>query len=401
MAPMLLLAFALFPMDAYNGRGVGQERRFGLYVSDQYPASVGQSMEQLLEGTADAPTLQRGDVVEGVVMHIEHDSILVSIGHKAEGVIPGREMRNLSSEELLAIQVGNTVVCTVLRPESEESPAILSLDLGREEVGWRTLESHLQTGELLEAKIVGANRGGALVQVEGTQGFVPLSHLVLPAQGSPEGESPAARRVGETVKLKVLEVDRRRKRVILSERVALQERRQQNKEHLLEELREGEVRAGRISGIAPFGAFVDLGGADGLIHISELSWGSVKSPEEVVHVGDEVQVQVLKVDREQRRIALSLRRLLPEPWATVTQRYYVGQLVTGTVTKLAQFGAFAKVEEGVEGLIHISELGTGLIHHPREAVQEGDVVTLKILSIDPERRRLGLSLKEAEEELRP
>ncbi len=356
-------------------------------------------MEQLLQQATELPSLQRGDVVEGVIMHKEHDSILVSIGNKAEGVIPGREMRSLSPEDLQALQVGSQVVCTVLRPESEESPAILSLDRGVEEVAWRTLERQVETGELVQGKIVGANRGGALVEVQNIQGFVPLSHLVA-GRSAPEGESPATPRVGEAVMLKVLEVDRRRRRVILSERLAVQEGRQREKDRLLEELQEGEVRTGRVSGLAPFGAFVDLGGADGLIHISELSWGSVKSPEEVVKVGEEVQVQVLKVDREQRRIALSLRRTMPEPWATVAERYYVGQLVTGTVTKLAQFGAFARVEDGVEGLIHISELTTRAIQNPREVVREGDVVTVKVLNIDPQRRRLGLSLKEAEEELR-
>ena len=358
-------------------------------------------MEQLLEETTSPTSLQQGDAVEGVVVHVDHDSILVNIGHKAEGVIPAREMRTFSQEELQEIQVGDTVVCSVVQPETEESPALLSLDRGREEAGWRSLEHHMEAGTVLEAKIVGANRGGALVHVQGVQGFVPLSHLVLEGRGGSEEESPVAHRIGEDVSLKVLELDRRRKRVILSERGALQERRQQQKDQLLQELQEGEVRMGKVSGIAPFGAFVDLGGADGLIHISELSWGSVRSPEEVVHVGDEIQVQVLKVDLDQRRIALSLRRLMEEPWATVAERYSVGQLVTGTVTKLAQFGAFARVEDGVEGLIHISELGKGMVQHPKEVVREGDVITLKILTIDPERRRLGLSLKEAEEELLP
>ena len=362
---------------------------------------TGQSMEQLLEEATALRPLQSGEAIEGVVMHVDPDSIMVNIGHKAEGIIPAREMRTLTPEELQGIHVGSTLLCSVIRPETEENPALLSLDQGREEAAWRLLENHLQTGTPIEAEIVGANRGGALVQIQGLQGFVPLSQLVLTSRGETEEESPVTPRIGETVSLKVLELDRRRKRVILSERVALQDIRQGQKDRLLQELQEGEVRVGRVSGIASFGAFVDLGGADGLIHISELSWDSVKSPEEVVHVGDEVEVSVLKVDLDQKRIALSLRRLTPEPWATVAETYSVGQLITGTVTKLTHFGAFARLEPGVEGLIHISELSQRMVSHPKEVVQEGDVVTLKILTIDAERRRLGLSLKEAAEELDP
>ncbi len=192
-------------------------------------------------------------------------------------------------------------------------------------------------------------------------------------------------------------MNRRRNRVILSERAALQQKREQEKDRLLEELEEGEVRRGRVSGLSSFGVFVDLGGADGLVHISELSWESVRSPDEVVHIGEELDVYVLKVDQQTRKIALSIRRLQPEPWQTVADRYQVGQIVEGTVTKLTTFGAFARIEGSVEGLIHISELTDRIVQHPKEVVREGDAVTLKIIRIEPERRRLGLSLKQAEE----
>ena len=198
--------------------------------------------------------------------------------------------------------------------------------------------------------------------------------------------------------LKVLEVNRGRNRAILSERQALQLLRDERKARLIEELSVGEVRRGRVTGISTFGAFVDLGGADGLVHISELSWGTVRSAEEVVSVGDEVDVYVLRIDAENRKIALSLKRLQPEPWETITERYQPGDIVDATVTKLTDFGAFARVEGSVEGLIHISELASRVINHPREVVGEGDKVRLKILRIEPERRRLGLSLRQAEEE---
>jgi small subunit ribosomal protein S1 len=204
--------------------------------------------------------------------------------------------------------------------------------------------------------------------------------------------------VGKVLALKVLEVNRARNRAIFSERQALQELRDEQKARLIEELTVGETRHGKVTGISSFGAFVDLGGADGLVHISELSWDSVNKTEDVVQVGDELDVFVLRVDAENKKIALSLRRLQPEPWETINDRYQVGDVVDATVTKLTNFGAFARVEGSVEGLIHISELTSRIINHPREVVGEGDAIRLKILRIEPERRRLGLSLKEAQEE---
>jgi small subunit ribosomal protein S1 len=204
--------------------------------------------------------------------------------------------------------------------------------------------------------------------------------------------------VGKQFRLKVIEIDRRRNRLILSERAALHDWRNEQKERLLQELKEGEIRRGRVTGIRNFGIFVDLGGADGLVHISEVSWDRTKSPEEVVKVGDEVSIYVMKVNPETKKIALSLRRAQPEPWETIIDKYRVGQLVTGTITKLASFGAFARLEGPIEGLIHISELADRRIEHPKEVVKEGEVLTLKVLRIEPERRRLGLSLRQAQEE---
>ncbi len=233
--------------------------------------------------------------------------------------------------------------------------------------------------------------------MEGVQGFIPLSQLAPINRNAGDQEEALAQRVGQTVQVQLLEVNRRQNRVILSERSALQHRREQEKDRLLQELEEGEVRTGRVSGISSFGVFVDLGGADGLIHISELSWSQVQSPDEVVSLGAELEVYILKVDRESRKIALSLRRLEPEPWATVADRYEVGQLVSATVTKLTNFGAFARIENSVEGLIHISELSEQMIRHPKEIVDVGHELTLKIIRIEPERRRLGLSLKQAQD----
>ena len=367
-------------------------------------------MGELLDSVEDMKPLRRGDVVEGIVMRADPgaEGILLNVGHKAEGHVPANEMKSMSPEDVEQLSVGDTILAMVIRGETDEGSAILSVDRAAGEVGWKILQDAMEAGERVEGKIIGFNRGGAIVMTESVQGFVPMSQLATvsrdrarsAAQGGTAGdeqpqESPD---IGRTIELKVLELNRGRNRAILSERQAMQEVREERKAKLIDELTEGEVRRGRVTGISTFGAFVDLGGADGLIHISELSWSNVNSPDDIVKVGQEVDVMVLRVDAEQRKIALSLKRLQPEPWETIEERYEVGGIVDGVVTKLTDFGAFARVEDAVEGLIHISELTTRIISHPREVVREGDAVRLKVLRIEPERRRLGLSLKQAEPE---
>ena len=356
-------------------------------------------MAQLLLESEPIKAIRRGDVVAGEVMSVDEDGILVDIGYKSEGFIPFRESRSLSAEELDSMCVGDKILAYIIQLESDQGQAILSVDKAQGERGWLTLQKGLDEGVTIEGVIKGFNRGGAVVEVEGVQGFVPISQLAPLDRnaGVSTQEAVLAQRVGQTVQMRLLEVNRRRNRVILSERQAIQHKREEEKDRLLQELREGEVRQGRVSGISSFGVFVDLGGADGLIHISELSWEQVQSPEDVVKVGDELDVYILKVDMDSRKIALSLRRLQPEPWQTMIDLFQVGQLVQGTVTKLTTFGAFARIEGSIEGLIHISELADRMITHPKEVVTEGDDVRLRIIKIDPERRRLGLSLKQADE----
>ena len=365
-------------------------------------------MGELLDSVEDMKPLRRGDIVDGIVMRADPgaEGLLLNVGHKAEGHVPSNEMKSMSQEDVAQLNVGDTVLAMVIRGETDEGSAILSIDRAAGEVGWKTLQDAMEADERVEGQIIGFNRGGAIVMTESVQGFVPMSQLAtvsrdsarIAAQGggeSPPEESPD---IGRTIELKVLELNRGRNRAILSERQAMQELREERKAKLIDELTEGEVRHGRVTGISTFGAFVDLGGADGLIHISELSWSNVNSPGDIVSVGLEVDVMVLRVDAEQKKIALSLKRLQPEPWETIDDRYEVGAIVDGVVTKLTDFGAFARVEDAVEGLIHISELTTRIISHPREVVREGDAVRLKVLRIEPERRRLGLSLKQAEPE---
>ena len=353
------------------------------------------TMEDLLDEYLPSKVLRRGEIIDGRVMSRKAEGMLVDIGYKSEGFVPTKEMRSLAdaSDEL---SVGDEIIAYVVNPEGNEGSSILSIDRARGEQGWRVLEKAMDNNESCKGVITGSNRGGAVVESEGVQGFVPLSQLVGPARELyvPGGEPPKEGFIGMEVEFKIIELNRRRNRAIFSERAALQAWKQIQKMRLVQELTEGEIRKGRVAGISNFGAFVDLGGADGLIHISELSWEPVKSPDEIVTVGTEIDVFVLRVDRENLKIALSLRRLQPEPWDEIETKFAVGQTVTGTVTKLANFGAFARIDRGIEGLIHISELAHQVIKHPRDVVSEGDELELKIIRIEPERRRLGLSLKQ-------
>lgn len=353
------------------------------------------------EDALDYKKLQRGDIVEGTIMRIDRDGVLVDIGSKSEGIIPPHELQSLTAKGLSELKLGDPVVVYVMQAENQEGQVVLSLDRARGEKGWRTLQHYFETGDSLDAPVVDYNKGGLIVAVEGVRGFVPTSQIAsmsLETGTNGQVENRLAQMVGKELRLKVIEINRRRNRLILSERAALQEWRSQQRERLLLELHEGEIRRGRITSIRNFGVFIDLGGADGLAHLSELSWDRVRDPEEFLKVGDEVDVYVMKVDSESKKIALSLRRAQPEQWEEIIDKYEVGQLVTGTITKLAAFGAFARIEGPVEGLIHVSELADHRIVHPKEVVKEGDTLTLKILRIERDRHRLGLSLKQAQEE---
>jgi small subunit ribosomal protein S1 len=401
-----------------------------------------EDMGQLLESVDAMKPIRRGDVVEGVVMSVESDGLHVNFGHKSEGFVPTREMRTARSNEDGLPKVGDSIVTVVIRTESGEQPAILSLDRAVGEKGWRLLAKYVETRESVKGRVLGFNRGGAIVELEGVHGFVPASQLVSisrdrfrdqsddrrddrregrrpeaaapgaeaekaaePAEGSDSAEQAESARpepntdIGRVLDLKVLEINRSRNRAIFSERQYVEQIRNERKAKLIEELKEGEVRRGKVTGISSFGAFVDMGGADGLVHVSEMSWGQVDRPDQIVSLGQELDVYVLRVDPENKKIALSLKRLRPEPWKTIHEKLAVHDVVDATITKLTNFGAFARVEGSVEGLVHISELTDRVVQHPREVVREGDKVRLKVLRIEPERRRLGLSLKQADDDL--
>ncbi|HEX9016935.1 MAG TPA: 30S ribosomal protein S1 [Chloroflexota bacterium] len=358
-----------------------------------------EGMEDLLEAHGhEFRTLKRGDIIDGTVVRIDRDEILVDIGSKSEGVIPLGEMRDPHGNPTETLHVGDPILAYVLQPENQDGHVVLSLNRAQAERGWRVAQKRFEDAQVIEAEIIEFNKGGLIANVDGVRGFVPLSQIVDLRPAS-SGEEPIEERLkgmkGRMMFLKVIEINRRRNRLILSERVALQERRAVQKERLLTELKEGEVRHGRVSSLCDFGAFIDLGGADGLVHLSELSWGQVSHPSQVLKVGQEVETVVVGVDRESKKIALSLKRLQPEPWTGVADRYKVGQIVPARITKLASFGAFAQIEQGVEGLIHISELSDERIAHPKGVVKEGDEVEVRIIRIDAARHRLGLSLRQA------
>jgi small subunit ribosomal protein S1 len=354
-------------------------------------------MEEFLnDPSLEYKSLKYGDVMDGVIMRIDRDEILVDIGSKSEGIVPSREFSSLNSEEKGDLNIGDTVLVFVVQPENQEGQAVVSIDRARQEKSWRRLQELYEANESIQAEVTNYNKGGLLVNLDGVRGFVPASQ-VTEIRGGDEASKQAdmAKLIGTKLNLKVIEINRHRNRLILSERQAMQERRDEMKEKLIEELKEGEVRHGRVSSICDFGAFVDIGGADGLVHLSELSWSRVRHPSEVLKVGQEVDVAVLGINPQERKIALSLKRTQAEPWSQVGDKYEVGQLVRGTITQLANFGAFARIEDGIEGLIHVSELTDERITHPKQIVKEGDELILRIIRIDPQRRRMGLSLRRA------
>jgi len=359
-------------------------------------------MAALLESSTTPINIKRGDVVDGVIVRIDQDEILVDIGLKSEGVLSTKELPATGDWAFDQLHLNDKVLVYVIQPETPDGHALLSLKRANAERQWRIAEEQYKSGELLKAKVIDYNKGGLIVDVSGIRGFVPISQILNlkreeVAAGGDNQETAAKLQSmkDKELQLKIIEINRARNRLILSERLAVQEWRQRRREELLDELKPNEVRKGVVSNLANFGAFVDLGGADGLVHISQLAWSRVNHPSEVLKVGQEVEVQVLSVDKDKKKIALSIKRAEVDPWTTVEQRYTPGQVVTGVVTKIAPFGAFARIEDGIEGLIHQSELTPGM--DPKANLHEGQQLQLRILRIDAERRRLGLSLRQADE----
>ena len=358
------------------------------------------SMESLLgEEGLGLEFPKQGEIRTGVIASIGDNEILVSIGTKSEGIISGRELDDIPSEERQQLQIGSQIPVFVLLPEDEDGNVVLSYVQAQEEQDWESVTSMLESAAPVETQIVGFNKGGLLVTVGGLRGFVPASQISLVRRSTVDGETAEQRwgkMVNDPITVRVIEVDRERRRLILSERLALQETRESLKDRLLDELKVGDVRSGRVTSIADFGAFVNIDGADGLVHLSEISWERINHPNEVLRVGQEIQVKIISIDQEKKRIGLSLRQLQTDPWQKKVDHLREGQLIEGTITHLTKFGAFARLSEELEGLIHLSEISEQRIAHPKEVVIEGDVVTLRIIKIDPERRRIALSLRKVD-----
>ncbi len=364
------------------------------------------TMEELLaEQDSDIKSFKHGDVVEGNVVRIDKDEILVDIGAKSEGVVSNRELFGRSGEGQAPLAIGDTVLVYVLQPESPEGHAVLSLRRAGLERKWRAMQEQFEAGVIIEAPVIDHNKGGLIVDC-GIRGFVPISQIVdFPRRPQNDQPRDAAQEiaeklqpfVGRKLRLKILEVNRKANRLILSEKVALYEERREKRDELFSSLQVGQKVTGTVRSIAPFGVFIDLGGIDGLVHKSELSWNKVNNPEAGYKVGDEVEAEVIDINHERGRISLSIRRLQPDPWHSTVADFNVGDVIDGTVTKLVNFGAFVRVRDGLEGLIHISELSHQRVAHPGDVVHEGQQLKLKIISLDSERHRLGLSLKQAEE----
>jgi len=358
-------------------------------------------MDALLDAEAyELETPRRGEIRTGTIARVTDNDVLVDIGAKSEGLIGSRELEQLTDEQRAELKVGSEISVYVVRSADRDGTLLLSISRAEEEGEWQEAEELLESEEPYEGVISGYNKGGLIVKFGHLRGFIPASQVSLARRRRAEGETPDQRwgkMAGEPIIAKVIEVDRRRNRLILSERAAARESRDALKERLISELKPGEIRTGTVISLADFGAFIDIGGADGLVHISELSWKRVDHPKDVLKVGQEVQVKVLNVDADRKRISLSLRELEANPWDEILAAFTEGQLVEGTITKLTKFGAFATIKDiedyEIEGLIHISELSDQRIEHPREVVQEGQTLALRLIKIDRERRRLGLSLK--------
>ena len=338
---------------------------------------------------------QEGDVVTGHVVRIDNDEVLVDIGYKSEGVIPSTELSiRKSVDPSDEVSLGEEVDALVLTKEDQDGRLILSKKRARFEKAWRRIEAAAESGEPVEGAVIEVVKGGLIIDL-GVRGFLPAS--LVDIRRVPNLDEY----MGQTIECKVIELNRSRNNVVLSRRAVLEEQRKEDRERILDRLQPGQVVEGTISNIVDFGAFVDLDGIDGLIHISELSWSHVNHPSEILSIGDKVTVKVLDIDRQRQRISLGLKQTQEDPWQRVVDTYNVGDELEGTVTKVVTFGAFVEILDGVEGLVHISELAQHHVENPREIIQPGDPVRVKILEIDSERRRLSLSIKRVEGQVLP
>jgi len=375
------------------------ERMETTSVGDEQKSSDLQLFEQYLSEGLDLDMPGRGDLREGVIVEIRPSELLVNVGSKRDGVVPQSDLAKLDPEFVKSLREGQTVEVVVAKQPEDDSVFLLSIADAQQKRDWLIAEQLLESGAITTRKVVGFNKGGLTVEFNHLRGFVPASHVVDMPRNLNEDQrrNEFEGHIGEEMRLKVIEVDPKRRRLVMSQMLAEREYRTAQREELFKSLAVGDVVEGVVRSMRPFGAFVDIGGVDGLLHVSEIGYGNINHPRDVLSVGQTIQVQVIRIDADGQRVALSRRRLLANPWEGIEQRYAVGSIVPATITRLAEFGAFAELEPGVEGLIHISELADIAVAEPLKTVRPGDEVKVKVLRVDPKRQRIGLSIRQAED----
>jgi small subunit ribosomal protein S1 len=350
------------------------------------------------ESFEEIDNLGRGDIRKGTILAIDKQGLIVDVGLKRDGVVPRTDLDSLGDD--ICYEIGHEIEVMVVRLEDQDGNLILSIRQALANKDWEAARHQMGREELYCGTVIAANQGGLIVPFGELRGFVPSSHVV----NIPRGLDDEARMnhlsslVGQELNLKIIEVNPQRRRLVLSQREAQREMRDKAKEKLLQKLNEGDVVTGRVSSLRDFGAFVDLGGAEGLIHVSELAWRRIRHPSEILKVGAEVDTYVMQLDHESKRIGLSLKRLQPNPWMEIDEKYNIGDLVDGTISRVVSFGAFVELENGIEALLHISQLGDPPPQTPEEVVQPGDYIVTRVITLEPDRQRMGLSLKNVSEE---
>jgi len=360
-----------------------------------FGALLEQSFEEMNE-------VGRGDIVTGTVLAVDKQGVIVDLGLKRDGVILRSEVDAMAGE--IALKVGQKVTVMVVKPEDHDGNLVVSIHQARALKDWDAARVQMDAGELYQGRVVAANKGGLLVPYGELRGFVPASHVLDLPRGLDDDARAEylSRYVGQDLALKIIEVNPQRRRLVLSQRDAQRESRDAAKDRLLAELSVGDTVRGRVSSLRDFGAFIDIGGADGLVHLSELSWRRIRHPNEILSVGMEVDAYVLQLDREGRRIGLSLKRLERNPWAEIEAKYSVGQMVEGSVSRVVSFGAFVELEDGIEALLHLTQMGDPPPQSPEAMFKIGDHLTAEIITLEPDRQRMGLSVKgiQSDEEMK-
>jgi small subunit ribosomal protein S1 len=366
-------------------------------VGEAQSAADLELFEKYLEIDKDFDLPERGDLREGVIVEIRPTELLVNIGSKRDGIVPQSDLAKLDPEFVKSLQEGQTVDVLVSKQLEEDGIYQLSMADALQQRDWIVAQKLLDSGEITMHKVIGYNKGGLTVEFHSLRGFVPASHVMDITRNLNEDQRRAELEghINEVMRLKVIEVDRKRRRLVMSQVQAEREYQTKQREMLLSTLKVGDVLTGEVRSLRPFGAFVDLGGADGLLHVSEIGWAPITHPREELQVGQKIEVRVIRLDPDNQRIALSRKSLLTNPWTDIESRYRMGQIVSVTITRVVDFGAFAQIEPGVEGLIHISEVADIAVAEPLKTIRPGDKVKAKVLRIDQKRQRVGLSIRQA------